>query len=174
MSDQKYRIELEERQLRVVLSALDMYFRMGMGQLDVSVDEFLRLEFAARYYEQPLDPVKYRADYDRSIAQHLPVKGPKVRELLDEVKQLVFGHASNASWGVRNEQVPVACREAYDILQVLRRCRAVERIKRLEADGDLENAQGVATCVDMRDYHPTNPEWPPVTICAIPKEVGDE
>jgi hypothetical protein len=49
MSERKYTLEVSEFQLQVLRQALDNYARMGMGQLDVSVDEFLRQNFYGMY-----------------------------------------------------------------------------------------------------------------------------
>lgn len=105
-SEARFVIEMNEAQLQVIIDALDNYSRMGMGQLDVSVEEFLRLSFYERYHERCGNEVKF---------------------LVDDIKALVFGHSPNSSWSIGNDEVPAKCREAYDIQQVVRKVLAEHR-----------------------------------------------
>jgi hypothetical protein len=140
-----FTFEVNEYQLQVLRQALDNYARMGMGQLNVSVEEFLRQHFYDDSWSQPLDPA-----YERIT------KGFKVKYLVNQIKMLVFGHPPNGSWGIYNKQVPKACREAYDIRQIVGRV-----LSRLHMDrGD----KGAAWTVYNRSYLATNSEDPPVKI----------
>lgn len=154
----KYVVELNTEQMHVVCEALDLYSRMGMGQLDVAVEEFVRTKFYQRYYEKP-DP---RATGKR--------RGEAVREAVNVIKSLVFGHAPNASWAIRSQRVPIRCREAFDILQQLRRPLAEDRVARIEAEG---GDAGIArSSVHLADYFPVNPDQPPVKVERLSK-TGD-
>jgi len=146
-------VEMDGQQLQVVVAALDMYLRMGMGQLDVSVDEFLRTHFYPRYYEA-LAP-----GAGTEGSSHV-TRGALVRSHINDIKALVFLHPPNGSWGVGNRKVPRVCREAYDVLQVLRKTWADHR---------TATGTDLSYTVWARDYLPANPEWPPVT-CKVKKD----
>lgn len=145
----KYQITMDERQVGVLLDALDLYSRCGMGQLEI-VEEFLRMNFFEKYHDQPV-----RQDIDLT-------RGPVVRAHLGDVKALVFGYAPNQSNSIRNESVPIRCREAYDIIQVLRKARAESRIKQ------GEEIPSWSTHLDK--YWATNPEWPPVEVSVLEED----
>lgn len=154
----KFTITVDDKQLRVICDALDMYSRMGMGQLDVSVEEFLRMHFYKLYYEQRVDEASDSSGADIE-------KGKLVEAYIADVKALVFGHSPNGSWGIYNDKVPQVCREAYDIKQVFRKTLAEHRLKEAEVQGDEDIAAHIRCTVDMRDYMASNPEWP-ATECA--------
>jgi ribosome-associated translation inhibitor RaiA len=132
--DELFTITLNRKQMNVLWHALDNYARMGMGQLEVSVEEFLRHHFYDESWEQLLDPT-----YER-VTKHSQLRLCAIR-----IKELVFGHPPNGSWGIHNEKVPAVCREAYDIRQVL------GKAMRLGGVHDYP-------------YSPTNPDLPPVTV----------
>lgn len=132
----RYTIDVSEEQLGVILRALDVYSRIGMGQLEVAVYETVRDLF-------------WKAGDRETVWSH-------VRAHLNEVKVYVWGHTANSSFGIFSRDVPAECREAYDILQVCRKVRA--------------EARGTGGwSVDIRDYLPAHPEWPPVT-CSVREE----
>jgi len=153
----KFKIELDDKQMRVICDALDMYSRMGMGQLDVAVEEFLRLKFYNLYHDRQ----SYSPE-NGDLGQNYETHGYRVRRAVDRIKHLVFGHPPNGSWGIHNEKVPWDCREAYDIKQVLRKTVCESRIADLKAQGDEEGIRHQSITVSMSDYLPTHPEFPPV------------
>jgi hypothetical protein len=148
----KFTIELDEQQMHVVAKALENYARMGMGQLDVSVEEFLRLNFFNDYYEQrtvvPVNP----------LFNTMGTKGGRVDAMVNEIKMLVFKHAPNASWGIANKKVPEICREAWDICQVVRKAKA-----ELYHERHPDAHKGV----HMGPYMATNPKLPPVVVTRL-------
>lgn len=152
----KYQIEAEEEHLEIILQALDMYSRMGTGQLEVSVDEFLRTHFSDQWRRVEIgngeDPWQV---------------GPEVRRHVDAIKKLMFDHPPNGSWGIRNKLVPKRCRSAYDIIQVLRHCRAEAKLAKV---ADPEQRRWHKMRVDFDSYWATNPDLEPVTV----KCVGEE
>jgi len=148
----KYRIELDKKQLGVVIDALENYSRMGMGQLDVSVEEFIR---------------KHRPASDhfvRMVSPRLLVPKMLVAEytklLVNDLKLVVWGHPPGGSYGIYHQDVPQPCREAYDIQQALRKFRWDHLGK------DASDVRGV----DAKTYLPANPEWPPVSCEAVKQE----
>jgi len=148
MSD-KYTVTLTEEQLRIVNDALDLYSRLGMGQLEI-VEEFLRTRFYKRYY-----------DINDGPAGSPVTRGQIVRDQVDTVKALVFDHPPNGSWGIADERVPADCREAYDIYQVTRKAVAETRLAR---EDDPERRSFMRLSVHLHDYMPTNPGMPPVEV----------
>ena len=144
IGDEKtYTFEVNENQLHVLRAALDNYARMGMGQLDVSVAEFLRNKFYDDSWDEQLDPV-----YERVTKRN------KVDQLVNRLKDLIFGHPPNGSWGISNEKVPKDCREAYDIRQIVG-----------HALNGVRKAQGKKPWyIDGRPYLATNDEDPPIKI----------
>jgi hypothetical protein len=149
-TEETFTFTVNRRQLRVIRAALDNYARMGMGQLEVSVDEFLRKHFYDDTWHEPLDPV-----YER-VTKH-----NKINQMVNRLKELVFGHPPGGSWGIFNEKVPADCREAYDIRQIVGK-----------ADVEASRREGVDRSwdVDNRSYLPTNPEEPPITITSSESE----
>lgn len=156
----KFVLEMEEKQARVICDALDMYSRMGMGQLDVAVEEFLRMKFYDQYYEKP---------YVDGFSDGRKTAGQEVRDLVGDIKRIVFEHPMNGSWGIFNNKVPWDCREAHDIKQVLRKAVTANRIEELKAAGDTESVKHLSLTVDMDSYMASNPELPPVVARAKKK-----
>lgn len=103
----RYTIDVSEEQLGVITRALDVYARIGMGQLEVAVYETVRDLF-------------WKASDTETVWS-------LVRTHLNEVKVYVWGHPPNGSYGIFSRDVPAECREAYDILQVCRKVRAEAR-----------------------------------------------
>ena len=144
----KYKLELNEYQMHVVRDALENYFRMGMDQLDVSVDEFLRMHF----WEQMKDKT---INVDDCRLSGIEV----VKTLVNQIKLLVFDHSPGASYGIFNEKVPAVCREAYDICQVVRKALSDVRIARHPEDKQQE-----LFTIDQRPYMASNPDQPQAEV----------
>src|SRR4051812_19032275 len=89
----KYILEIDENQARTLEKALDLYSRIGMGQLREIIN-VLR-------YDERLDN------------KNLEV----ARNILDNVKLLVFG---DDFYGIYSHEVPDVYRVAWDIQRVIR------------------------------------------------------
>tara|TARA_Y100000310_G_scaffold255971_1_gene263658 strand:- start:1220 stop:1720 length:501 start_codon:yes stop_codon:yes gene_type:complete len=161
MSDKKkpvkYRLELNEHQMHVVRDALENYFRMGMGQLDVSVEEFLRMHFWDLVKREAISNTDDR--HDPTWTPVMKAVHELTKEKVNQIKMLVFDHAPGASYGIFNEKVPAVCREAYDICQVVRKALSDVRIKRHPEDKQQE-----LFTVDQRPYMASNPDQPPALV----------
>lgn len=96
----KYNLKLTTQQAHVVIQALDLFSRLGMGQFEI-VSEVLRDIGVMRYSD---------ADFNE--------KRDSTDALLDELKA-VFGHPPNGSLGIMAAVEP--SRIAYDIECVLRK-----------------------------------------------------
>lgn len=93
-----FELKVTDRQISVLIDALDLYSRIGIGQVE-EVAEVLRKLYP--------DHCKYDD-----------------RKLLADFKMKVFEHGINGSWGVCNEQVHDNCQVAYDIEKVLQKAIA--------------------------------------------------
>ena len=153
-------LEVNNEQLRLIQSALDLYSRIGIGQFGVIKDhptfeKHLHKEFAVG--EGPfavgdkttrgkiveigpkgkwikttgswgngeeikkwtdVDKINYSTDYSR---YH------EVRDSIDSIlvqpRNMLIQeptHPRNGSWGIHNPKVDETCREAFDIIQVIR------------------------------------------------------
>lgn len=98
----KLTITLDDRQADVVLRALDLYSRLGMGQLSA-------MEAELRMMHPGIDP---DPDFERA---------------LDDAACRLTLLPPGASWGIASPKVPQSCREAYDLQQQIRRPLAVAR-----------------------------------------------
>lgn len=94
----KYKLTLTEKQAEVVIKALDLYTRMGLGQLERV------LEVAALEGQQWEGPTDYETAESAMVT----------------LKKALTGFALNASYGIYSEKVRDTFRVAYDIMQVLR------------------------------------------------------
>lgn len=159
----KYRIELDERQLGILVKALDLYSRIGMGQWEI-LSEFMVSNLWKIVEDSVLEqriPDAPRLDKDELFSIVLDrVQG--ARNQINEIKRVVLGQPTNGSLGIFNTKVPEGCREAHDIQQILRKTHAEARAQEREVAGERVDRW----TTDFRDYLPANPEWPPVT-CEI-------
>lgn len=96
-------LRMDVEQAEIVSRALELYSRLGMGQLEIVLSEEL-----TRW--SLLDREKLAA----------------FNEHVNGMKQLL-GHASHGSYGIYNVDVPWICREAYDIHQVVRNTIATHK-----------------------------------------------
>ena len=120
-----------QEQVQVLNAALDMYSRVGMGQLEVAIGEEIQ--------NQNLDKI-----YPRTAVRHL----------LYAIKEMVWGFSANASYGIYAEEVPVRARTAYDLKQIMRKAAHDLRMA-TESDEDLKY---LAHNVDSRYFLPSSEE----------------
>lgn len=152
------KVELNNKQLRLIQKALDFYSRVGILQFDEilshpTIDENLTNRFTIKKELavgdqtvrgevveigkgfvktkgfwgkgeeirewKDVDKIKLVPDYER-----LQPTRDSISALLCEVKRLVSGDpmygAKGASYGIHNPQVDESCREAFDMIQVIR------------------------------------------------------
>lgn len=107
-------LNVTEEQLKLIQTALDFYSRVGMGQFTVikehpTFEKHLMNEFKDE--DGNIDFHRYhevREDVDTHLTQG--------RNLLYNE----FNIGRNGSWGIHNEKVDDSCRDAYDLVQVIR------------------------------------------------------
>ena len=107
-------VTLNNAQLRTIQAALDMYSRIGIGQFTVIKDH---PTFEKHLHKELVDE-DGKTDYSmfhkfREIADEALIEA---RNLL--INELDKG--TNANWGIHHQSVDETCREAYDIIQVIR------------------------------------------------------
>lgn len=101
MNKPSYHLEVNSEQAHAIIKALDLFSRIGMGQME-EVEHFLS-------WHGVLDL------RDESTV----TKRDEIRSLCDQIKVLL-GHPVNGHYGIAQEAVPKACRIAYDLQCVLR------------------------------------------------------
>jgi hypothetical protein len=101
----KYQLELDEEQAKIIQRALDLYMRIGLGQI-----------------EYPVCDAITRARFDVSIDQFCAA-----RDELAVVGEKLTGYASNASRGIGSPELPNEFKRACDIHDVIRHRIAWDR-----------------------------------------------
>jgi hypothetical protein len=107
-------LEVNNKQLRLIQQALDLYSRIGIGQFGVIKDH----PTFERHLSNEFKGEDGKTDYGR---YH------DVRDSIDSIliqpRNMLMqepSHPRNGSWGIHNKKVDETCREAYDIIQVIR------------------------------------------------------
>jgi len=100
-----YQLTISEKQARVIMDALELFTRIGIGQLQ----EVLR---HPQYQNKIFDDEKV---YRESVV------------LLDQIKKILTGHGPNSSYGIACTEVHDDSNIAYDLLQVIRHRLAWDR-----------------------------------------------
>lgn len=97
-----YTLTMSEEQASLLVRALDLYSRIGIGQ-----------------FEEVLEV------YDHRMRRSLEVR-EEIRAALKSAK-MAAGHPSNGSFGINNQEVADEFRAAYDLQQVVRHRLAYDR-----------------------------------------------
>jgi hypothetical protein len=107
-------LKVSEEQLRLIQHALDFYSRVGIGQFNAIKDH----PTFQRHLHNEFKDENGKTDYKR---YHL------VRDSVDEIlvqpRNMLYNDNSrgkNGSWGIYNTNVDDLCRDAFDIIQVIR------------------------------------------------------
>ena len=106
-------LTVTEEQLKLIQIALDFYSRVGIGQFDAIKDHPTFEKHLHKEFE-----IDGKTDYSRYHA---------VRDSADNVifqaRNILYNDNSlgkNGSWGIHNPNVDDTCRQAFDIVQVIR------------------------------------------------------
>ena len=102
----KVTLEMDESQAQTILDALDLYSRVGCGQV--------RAVSQAVVLNWPDDRWKHRDDADVALSAAQAALFPELG-------------SPHASYGIPNRQVPVVFRRAYDIYKHVQQAMAVAR-----------------------------------------------
>jgi hypothetical protein len=107
-------LTVTENQLRLIQNALDLYTRIGIGQFE-------------RIKEHPTFEVHLHNEFKNEEGKTDYVKLHSVRDEVDEIftqaKRLLYNQSSavkNGGWGIHNPNVDDSCRDAFDLVQVIR------------------------------------------------------
>lgn len=106
-------LTVSEEQLRLIQRALDLYSRIGIGQFGEIKDHPTFQKHLNKECE-----VDGKTDYERYHS---------TRDLADNVlfqaRNILYNDSSigkNGSWGIHHPNVDDSCRDAYDLIQVIR------------------------------------------------------
>lgn len=106
-------ITLEREHLYLIQRALDFYSRVGIGQFDVIKDHPTFERHLHKEFE-----VDGKTDYEIYHA---------VRDAVDSIlvqpRNMLYNDDSigkNGSWGIHNDKVDERCRQAFDLVQIIR------------------------------------------------------
>jgi hypothetical protein len=107
-------LEVNNKQLRLIQSALDLYSRIGIGQFGMIKDH----PTFERHLANQLVDKDGKTDY----GQYHTVRDAVDSMLVQPRNMLIQepNHPQNWSWGIHNKDVDESCREAYDLIQVIR------------------------------------------------------
>ena len=107
-------LTVTENQLRLIQNALDLYTRIGIGQFE-------------RIKEHPTFEVHLYNEFKNEEGKTDYVKFHSVRDEVDDIftqaKRLLYNQSSavkNGGWGIHNPNVDDSCRDAFDLVQVIR------------------------------------------------------
>jgi len=139
-----YTIELSEKQMGVLRSALDFYERvMGLGQLE-------EIEFHWRSHEK----------YDEKFNE----KSDALRHILYSAKIVGWSLSANSSRSIRSDKVPEVYRIAYDMTQIIRKKMSDVRIENLKEEGDENSLSYEMMTVDRNPFWATCDKVSPIKV----------
>lgn len=107
-------LKVSEDQLRLIQQALDLYSRIGIGQFGEIKDH---PTFQRHLWEESKDE-NGKTDYG-----HYHSVRDNVDVILHLARNVLYNDSSigkNGSWGIHNPKVDDSCRDAYDLIQVIR------------------------------------------------------
>lgn len=121
----KYKLDVNEKQLKLIRRALDFYSRMSCGQFD----EVLQLESIESYLEHRYDKDWYDIGGKKEIAE----------SFLNDAKNNLTNLSPNASWGIHNDIVSDAAYPMYEIKKTIDHHLWLERDKNSEFEGFVKH-----------------------------------
>ena len=108
------RLTVTNEQLRLIQQALDFYARIGIGQLDQIKDHAT----FQKYLYNSFKDKHGKTDYQRLN---------EVRDVIDEMllpaKRILYQEDNvsvHGGWGINHANVDDSCRDAFDLVQVIR------------------------------------------------------
>ena len=107
-------LTVTEEQLRLIQRALDFYSRVGIGQFNAIKDH---PTFEAHLHNEFKDE-NGKTDYAHYHSVRDDVDG-----ILHVARNVLYNDSSigkNGSWGIHNPKVDDSCRDAFDLIQVIR------------------------------------------------------
>ncbi len=95
----EYNLVINENQAKILSSALEVFERLGLGQIDVGIEEAHKPKF-------------WRMEGN-------PLNREVIRYHCDQLKYLITGHQGNSSFGITSPEISDDYRVARDIQQVI-------------------------------------------------------
>lgn len=109
------KLEVTNEQLRLIQNALDFYTRVGIGQFTVIKDH---ATFQKHLWNKFRDNDSGEIDFSKYHDTR-----DEVDELLAEARNLLYCDSKfgvNGGWGIHHSNVDDSCRDAFDLVQVIR------------------------------------------------------
>lgn len=106
-------LKVSEEQLRLIQRALDLYSRIGIGQFG----EIKNHPTFQKHLHKECE-VEGKTDYERYHSTR-----DTVDNVLCQARNVLYNDSSigkNGSWGIHHPNVDDSCRDAYDLIQVIR------------------------------------------------------
>lgn len=106
-------LTVSEEQLRLIQRALDLYLRIGIGQFGEIKDHPTFQKHLCKECE-----VDGKTDYERYHSTR-----DMANNFLFQARNILYNDSSigkNGSWGIHHPNVDDSCRDAYDLIQVIR------------------------------------------------------
>jgi hypothetical protein len=107
-------LKVSEEQLRLIQRALDFYSRVGIGQFNAIKDH---PTFEAHLHNE------FKDENGKTDYEHYHSLRDDVDSILLVARNNLYNDSSigkNGSWGIHNPKVDESCREAFDLIQVIR------------------------------------------------------
>lgn len=108
------KLEVTNEQLRLIQHALDFYTRVGIGQFE-RIKEHPTFE---RHLYNEFKDEGGNTDYGKFHQIR-----DEVDEMFTQAKRLLYNQPSavkNGGWGIHHDNVDDSCRDAFDLVQVIR------------------------------------------------------
>lgn len=108
------KLEVTNKQLRLIQHALDFYSRVGIGQFE-RIKEHPTFE---RHLYNEFKDEQGITDYGK-----LHQVRDEVDEIFNQAKKLLYNESSavkNGGWGIGHTSVDDSCRDAFDLVKVIR------------------------------------------------------
>tara|TARA_R110000796_G_scaffold104011_5_gene213534 strand:- start:12 stop:440 length:429 start_codon:yes stop_codon:yes gene_type:complete len=106
-------LKVTEKQLHLIQTSLDFYNRIGIGQFNMIKDH---PTFEKHLHEE------FKVDGVTDYVRYHEVRG-NIDCILTQPRNMLYNDHSigtNGNWGIFNPKVDESCREAFDIIQVIR------------------------------------------------------
>lgn len=109
------KLEVTENQLHLIQRALDFYSRVGIGQFD----EIKNHPTFERHLHNEFKDQNGKTDYTRYHSMRSTIDNALVHPRNMLYNNIEFGNL-HGGWGIHHPNVDDSCREAFDIIQVIR------------------------------------------------------
>jgi hypothetical protein len=107
-------LTVTEQQLRLIQQSLDFYSRVGIGQFERIKEH---PTFESHLYNEFKDE-NGKTDYSKFHSVR-----DEVDEIFTQAKRLLYNKTSavkNGGWGIHHPNVDDSCRDAFDLVQVIK------------------------------------------------------